>query len=174
MALRVAYRILLAAFFTYHALAVVTTTLIPSDSALHRSLDSLFRSYLTATGSSQHWNMFTSAPRYHRYRVDLIAVDTQGREHTFGPIFPGLRPYDESHYRHHKVLGGLSMRGSARLLDAYLEKARAAIEAAHPVEVRTLFLRYETDRLRNTRRVRDTGKISYRQVNDSRRRTWQP
>ena len=167
-------QIAVSVFCSCHAVALIGSTLVPQSSALGQAIAPLVHDYLIVTGTRQTWSMFRSAPYYHRYQVELVATDTEGVEHTFGPILPGLRPYDEGHYRYHKVLGGLATPGRQRYLDAYLKRARDEIEATHDITVASTFLRYRTDRLRDVVRIRQDGQLSYSRTYTSRRRSWNP
>jgi hypothetical protein len=169
---RVVRQALFAALFTYHALAVTLTTLIPAESHLHTVIDSFFRRYLTLTGSDQIWAMFSSAPYYASYDVALIAEDDKGVRHEYGPVLPGLRPYDAAGSRDHKLFGAFTTSGYRSVLHTYFDTARRAIRARDGIEVRSLRLRYKTQRLHYASAVRKTGRISYPDVTETEVRRW--
>jgi hypothetical protein len=169
---RTSWRCLLSLLFCYHALAVSLGTLIPHESHLHAVLDPLFRPYLTLSGSDQIWNMFTSAPYYARYDVVLAAEDRAGIRHEYGPVLPGLRTFDTTNYREHKLFGTLGRRTYASALSAYFDGARHELETRH-VAVRSLRLRYKTQRLHKVADVRKTGEISFSDISETEPRTWQ-
>jgi hypothetical protein len=162
----------LGLLFTYHALAVTLSTLIPVESHLHAALEPFFRGYLTVSGSEQIWNMFTSAPYYASYDVVLIAEDRTGGRHEYGPVLPGLRAYDQNGYRDHKLFSNLATPGYASALRAYFETARRAIQTQHGTAVRSLRLRFKTERLYYVKRVREAGHISFPEVTETEPRRW--
>jgi hypothetical protein len=168
---RTSWRCVISFLFCYHALAVSLGTLIPHESHLHAVLAPLFRPYLTLSGSDQIWNMFTSAPYYARYDVILVAEDREGNRHEYGPVLPGLRAFDTTSYREHKLFGTLGTRTYASALAAYFDSARREIETRH-VAVRSLRLRYKTQRLHNVADVRKMGHISFSDVSETEPRTW--
>ena len=172
MLIKPARSFLIAALLTYHALAVTLGTMIPYESSLHAALDPLFRPYLSRSGTEQTWSMFTSAPYYASYRVVLVAEDASGARHEYGPVLPGLRPYNDSTYRDHKLFGGLAMPGYAEALAAYFKRARSEIEALDGIRVRSLRLRYDTQRLFNVARVRQDGVVSFPEVTETEPRRW--
>jgi hypothetical protein len=165
-------RSLLAIAFSYHALAITLTTMIPAKSHLHSVIDPAFRRYLTLTGSDQLWSMFHSAPYYASYDVVLVAEDRTGVRREYGPVLPGLRPYDAEGLRDHKVFGALTLSSYRGVLRSYFEAARQEIRARDGIEVRSLRLRYKTERLQSAKAVRKTGQISYSKASDSEVRRW--
>jgi hypothetical protein len=172
MLIKPARSFLIAALLTYHALAVTLGTMVPADSSLHAAIDPLFRGYLSRSGSEQTWSMFTSAPYYASYRVVLVAEDADGATREYGPVLPGLRPYDDGTYRDHKLFGALAMPGYAEALAAYFERARAEIQAQDGIHVRSLKLRFDTQRLYNVARVRQDDVVSFPEVTATEPRRW--
>ena len=172
MLIKPARSFLIAALLSYHALAVTLGTMIPSPSSLHSALDPLFRGYLTRSGSEQTWSMFTSAPYYASYGVVLVAEDETGATREYGPVLPGLRPYDDGTYRDHKLFGALAMPGYAEALAAYFERARSEIQALDGTRVRSLRLRFDTQRLFNVALVRRDGVVSFPEVTATEPRRW--
>lgn len=139
---------------TGHVLVVASTTLLPGDSVLLRTLYPHVEPYLLATGSEQVWAMFTGPPYYHSFRVELRGVDVDGDLWNLGPITPGLAPYDEGSVRHHKLLATLGMPEFSHYRDAYLETARREFEARQGVRLRSLTLEMIAQRLRYLEDVR--------------------
>lgn len=162
----------LGLIFTYHALAITLTTLVPAKSHLHSVIDPAFRQYLTLTGSDQLWSMFHSAPYYASYDVALVVEDRTGIRREYGPVLPGLRPYDAEGLRDHKLFGALTLSSYRGVLRTYLEAARQEIRTRDGVDVRSLRLRYKTERLQAAKTVRKTGQVSYSKVTESEVRRW--
>lgn len=77
--------------FLGHALAVGASQ-VPADSALGAWVLPKVAPYLALTGNWQSWDMFDTAPRYHAYRVELVAVMPNGETRTFPPMLPDLTP----------------------------------------------------------------------------------
>ena len=164
--------ILLVLACTFHAAAILLGTMVPGDSRLRSVVDPVFRPWLILSGSLQTWSMFTSAPYYREFSAVLVAVDAEGQTREFGPALPGLRPYDAHTWRHHKLLGGLGMPTNRALLDAYLERAKAEIEARGGPRVRSLTLRFDTQRIYNVAHVRETRQLSFPESWQSETRVW--
>jgi hypothetical protein len=162
----------LGLLFSYHALAVTLGTLLPHESRLYTGLNPFFRTYLLASGSEQTWNMFTSAPYYATYRAVLVAEDREGLNREYGPVLPGLRAYNPESYRDHKLFGTLATASYSDALHAYFGAARYELESRYGLSIRSLRLRFITERLNNVARVRKTGRISSRQITDSEPRHW--
>jgi hypothetical protein len=165
-------RAALGLLFTYHALALTLGTLIPRDSHLYTDLNPLFRPYLAISGTEQIWNMFITVPNYASYDIVLFAEDSRNGQHEYGPILPGLRACDSWNYRDNKLFGNLATPGYASVRNAYFETARREIEARDRLKLRSLRLRFKTQRLFNLARVRSTGRISFPEVTDTEPRRW--
>jgi hypothetical protein len=70
------------------------------------------------------------------------------------------------------LFGALTLSSYRGVLRTYLDAARQEIRARDGVEVRSLRLRYKTERLQSTKAVRKTGQLSYSKVTDSEVRRW--
>ena len=134
-------------FFFYHCVAVTLSGLVPHKSALYRRLYPVFEHYLVATGTQQSWLMFHTIPRYRTYDVKLIAEDSQGKEHRYGPMLPGLKGYGDS-LRSLKILFNYSNdKYNRNYRNRYLERAKKEIEETHGIKVKSLRFVVEGDRI---------------------------
>lgn len=135
--LRKGARIFIILIVPLHVLAVLWVTIITiatgnrevTESKLYQNTRCVVEPYLTATGTNQQWRLFTSAPYFHDYQVEIEVVDTAGKLHQFAPILPGLKPFDPfDNIRHLSIFqrfGG----DYHSYTNSYMQRAISEIEA---------------------------------------------
>jgi hypothetical protein len=79
------------ALFLWHMLATCSQQ-VPRQSAL-APVNRPFVHYQEATGLWQGWDMFTTIPYYHAYKVDVLATEADGRVERVGVNLPGFGAY---------------------------------------------------------------------------------
>ena len=163
-------RRLAVAALAFHGAAMCLGALVPG--AVTRSLAPWLSPYLQVTGSLQSWDMFRTIPYYHDCVPWLRAVDVDGIEHRFGPIVPGLEPADRS-ARSVKLFANLLGNYGKRYVGPYLEHARRAIRDQRGLELRSLELVVELERIRNLRDIRRTGSIATHQRRSAGKLEWE-
>jgi hypothetical protein len=148
-----------------HALAVAASQ-VPRESALGAALQPLVSTYLTVTGTWQSWDMFDAAPRYHAYRVELVAVMPDGSARTFPPMLPELAS-DATQVRD-RTFFIRTISGSMQSYYAgYAQGACDAVErltGTRPASVRS---RQFVEVLRPLEQIRTSGAIADERVADS-------
>lgn len=81
-------------WFTFHVFATAAWNL-PLGSYLVDPLTHATQSYLLFIRHFQNWRTFITIPYIHSFTVEILAKDKSGREERFGPVLPGLKPYDD-------------------------------------------------------------------------------
>ena len=91
-------RAFLVVFCLWHALAISLTQL-PLSTAFGDLHYRIFKKYLAATGTWQHWGMFTSRPYIQTFDLNLRAYSEDPALHpavNLAPILPGFHEIGEN------------------------------------------------------------------------------
>jgi hypothetical protein len=125
------------------------------------------------TGIEQNWSMFHSIPRIHRLRVRVIAMDSGGKEHEFGPGLPGLEKiHPRERIRYYYTFERLFTPGGENYREPYIKALAQALENKNPQLVEfSVHLKVETTHPQNTpqeislllNRIQKGGKLSIEQ-----------
>lgn len=125
------------------------------------------------TGLEQNWSMFHSIPRFYRLHVRVIAMDSGGKEHEFGPGLPGLKTlYPREHIRYYYTFERLFTPGGENYREPYIKALAQALENKNPQLVEfSVHLNVETTHPQNTpqeishllERIRKGGKPTVEQ-----------
>jgi hypothetical protein len=132
---------------------------VPSQSAL-RSLSAPFVHYEEATGTWQSWDMFTTPPYFHDYRVVLQVTEPDGASREVGAILPGFSEYDHEVRTESFFLRVLNDPQFAGYLDAYAQQVCAALRARSGRGGHRLVVRDPRERLRFLNEIRENGVIA--------------
>ena len=125
------------------------------------------------TGIEQNWSMFYTIPRIHRLRIRVMAMDSGGKEHEFGPGLPGLEEiHPRERIRYYYTFERMFTSGGEGYRKPYIKALAQALEKKNPhlVEFR-IHLEIETTHPDNTRqevsrllnRIRKDGKLAIEQ-----------
>lgn len=132
---------------------------IPTQSALYPVVPPLAH-YLELTGIWQSWNMFTTAPYFHSYRVDLEVTDADGAKTTRGVMLPGLKPFDYTLRAESFFSCVLDERDCSAYLEGYVAGVCLRLRAETGHGGQTLALKESLERLRRIPDIRENGVIA--------------
>jgi hypothetical protein len=154
-----ALRSALALGFCFHAAAVAVSGLLPAESALAERATPVFATYLRVTGNMNDWAMFTDRPAFRRFDVSAVAEFPDGSIRRYGPLLPGLEPYDGS-MRALKLFVKLGQNSENRALAKYLAALEQAIVERDGVRARAVALEYDTEVFHSHAEVKKTGLLT--------------
>jgi hypothetical protein len=140
-------------------MAATCTQQIPPGSAL-TPLARPFAHYEELTGIWQSWNMFTTAPYFHGYRVDLDVTGPGGKRSTAGVMVPGLLPYDGTLRAESMLTCVLGDASCFRYLPGYVQQVCRELRARDGRGGHKLVFHESYERLRLLPDIRATGVIS--------------
>ncbi len=110
--------------------------------------------------------MFDTAPRYHAYRVDLVAVMPNGEARTLPPMLPDLTA-QTAHIRDStfflRTIGG----SFSSYFAGYAQSACDAVERVEGKRPSSVRVRQHIERLRTLKAIRESGEISESATADS-------
>jgi hypothetical protein len=149
----------LALGFCYHAAAVAVSGLLPAESALAERARPVFATYLRVTGNMNDWAMFTDRPAFRRFDVTAVAEFPDGSTRRYGPVLPGLEPYDGS-MRALKLFVKLGQNSENRALAKYLAALEQAILERDGVRPRAVALEFDTEVFQSHAEVTKTGVLT--------------
>jgi len=132
---------------------------IPEQSSL-RPLSVPFRRYEELTGLWQTWDMFTTIPYFHDYRVDLDVTDADGKTSHEGVLLPGLRDFDQVVRTETLFVRYLYDAEFAPYLKGYVERACGELRAKTGHGGQQIVIRESAQRMRWLNQIREDGKIS--------------
>ena len=148
-----------------HALAVAASQ-VPQESALGAAVRGFVSPYLAVTGTWQSWDMFDAAPRYHGYRVELIALMPDGTTRPFPPLLPNLAA--ETTQVRDRTFFIRTVGGSFQQYFAgYAHGACDAVHRVTGVRPDSVRVRQYIEVLRSLEQVRATGVIADERTTDS-------
>jgi hypothetical protein len=154
----IAFKALACLVFAGH-MATTCAQQIPPQSALYPLVPPLAH-YLESTGSWQSWNMFTTAPYFHAYRVDLDVTETDGTKARRGVMLPGLEAFDHTLRAETFFVSVLEDPSFGAYLDGYIAGACSNLRAETGHGGQTLVLLESIDRLRRIEDIRANGVIA--------------
>ena len=154
----IAFKALACLLFAGH-MAVTCAQQIPPQSALYPLVPPLAH-YLESTGSWQSWDMFTTAPYFHAYDVDLDVTETDGTKARRGVMLPGLEAYDHTIRAESFFVSVLDVPGFSAYLDGYMAAVCSSLRAEAGHGGQTLLLVQSVERLRRIGDIRANGVIS--------------
>jgi hypothetical protein len=157
---KMALKAALTLLFLGHMLAT-SVQHIPRDSAL-RPVAEPFGPYLALTGIWQDWDMFITIPYLHSYDVALEVTDANGTSVAYGPILPGLRPYDGDIRPEGFFTRVLEEPAFAGYREPYFRNVCAALRASSGKGGQTLLFRETFERIRSLAEIRAGGGIGRR------------
>jgi len=133
---------------------------IPDTSAL-RPVSLPFRHYEEITGLWQTWDMFTTIPYYHDYRIDLQVTDTDGHVERHGVLLPGLRKFDLRAVRTETLFTRyLYDPDFGPYVHGYIDKACAELRARKGHGGQKIVLHESCQRMRWLAQIREDGVIA--------------
>ncbi len=153
-----AFKALACVLFVGH-MAATCAQQIPPRSALAELVPPLGH-YLQLTGTWQSWNMFTTAPYFHAYRVDLDVTQADGTKVKRGAVLPGLKPFDPTLRSESFFTCALDDPDFAPYLDGYFAAVCSALRAESGRGRQTIMLTESLERLRLIPDIRKNGIIS--------------
>jgi hypothetical protein len=153
-----ALKALACVLFAGH-MAATCAQQIPPRSALADLVPPIGR-YLQLTGTWQSWNMFTTAPYFHSYRVDLEVTEADGTKVKRGVMLPGLKDFDETLRAESFFTCALDDGEYAAYLDGYFSAVCSNLRAESGRGGQTLVLTESLERLRLIQDIRKNGIIS--------------
>ena len=145
------------AWLTFHA-ASMAYVLLPASHA-RTLLEPIFHRYQAATGTEQHWDMFSSVSNHYRYEVSLEVRSPGGVIERFGPILPGLEKTPD-YFRYHTFFTRIDSDRFAGYLGPYAENLKAELIETG-VSGTTFELRKSAQRIRFLESIRSTGTIGF-------------
>jgi hypothetical protein len=143
---------------------------IPPQSALYPAMPALSH-YLESTGSWQSWNMFTTAPYFHAYRVDLDVTETNGTKARRGVMLPGFEPFDHTIRAESFFVSVLEDPTFVAYLDGYVAAACSSLRAEAGHGGQALVLVESIERLHRLGDIRANGVIANPEEHPSKRFT---
>jgi hypothetical protein len=104
--------------------------------------------------------MFTTAPYFHSYRVDLEVTDANGTKTTRGVMLPGLEPFDHTLRAESFFSCVLEERDCSAYLDGYVASVCSGLRAETGHGGQRLVLKESLERLRRIPDIRESGVIA--------------
>ena len=153
-----AFKALACVLFAGH-MAATCAQQIPPQSALYAVVPPLAH-YLELTGTWQSWNMFTTAPYFHSYNVDLEVTEADGAKMKRGVMLPGLERFDQTLRAESFFSEVLEDRAFVLYFDPYMETACSNLRAEEGHGGQTLVLVESLERLRRIGDIRANGVIA--------------
>jgi hypothetical protein len=151
--------------FSTHMAATCAQNL-PEQSVLGAAAQP-FRHYHEVVGSWQAWDMFTTIPYYHAYRIDLQVTEGGGARDV-GVLLPGLRGYDGVVRTETLFTRMLYDASFSPYLEAYFGAVCHELRAREGHGGQTLVLRESCERLRWLSEIQRDGTLSTHEVHPSR------
>jgi hypothetical protein len=132
---------------------------IPEQSSL-RPLSVPFRHYEEMTGLWQTWDMFTTIPYYHDYRVDLDVTEPGSEATREGVLLPGLREFDHAVRTETLFVRYLYDPDFAPYLNGYVDRACSELHAKSGHGGQKVAVRESCQRMRWLNQIREDGTIA--------------
>jgi hypothetical protein len=132
---------------------------IPEQSSL-RPLSSPFRRYEEITGLWQTWDMFTTIPYFHDYRVDLEVTDADGKVTREGVLLPGLRGFDRAVRTETLFMRYLYDPAFSPYLSGYIDRVCGELRTKRGHGGQKIVVRESCQRLRWLNQIREDGTIA--------------